>query len=377
MKLTISRSVPVVATARTLQLGGLFDVPPAERSERTWEVSLPLEDHPWQIGLVVGASGSGKSTLAREAWPAAPYVTVGEGYDWPADKAVVDGFPADLSVKDVTAALSSVGFSSPPSWLRPYRVLSTGEQFRATVARALCDPAPLVVIDEFTSVVGRDVAQIGSAAVAKAVRRLPGKRIVCVTCHEDVEPWLCPDWVVRMPDGDFNRRSLRRPPIELEVARVGPEAWNLFQHHHYLDTSLNKAARCFCAFWRRQPVAFASAIHSPGRVSYWREHRTVSLPDFQGCGVGNAVSEFVAGVMKALKGVYRSTTGNPAMIRHRARSPLWKMTRSPATRTGADGNRPGAISVGMNKTRATNRLTAGFEFVGPANPEAARGFGLL
>ena len=88
------------------------------------------------------------------------------------------------------------------------------------MARALCDPAPLVVIDEFTSVVDRTVAQIGSAAVAKAVRRTSGKQVVAVTCHYDVEEWLCPDWVVEMPNGNFARRSLRRPPIELEVARV-------------------------------------------------------------------------------------------------------------------------------------------------------------
>jgi hypothetical protein len=93
------------------------------------------------------------------------------------------------------------------------------------VARALCDPAPLVVIDEFTSVVDRTVAQIGSAAVAKAVRRTPGKQVVCVTCHYDVEEWLCPDWVVEMPTGNFARRSLQRPPIELEVARVHSSAW--------------------------------------------------------------------------------------------------------------------------------------------------------
>lgn len=366
--------VDVARTARLIQMEGMFDVPPSQRSELEWSVSLPIENTTWNVGLIVGASGSGKSTAARHLFPG----LVDREFDWPADRSVVDGFPAAMGVKEILALLSSVGFSSPPAWVRPYRVLSNGERFRCHLARVLAETgdAPAVV-DEFSSVVDRTVAQIGSAAVAKTVRRT-GRQFVAVTCHHDVEEWLDPDWVLEMPSGTFTRRSLRgHPPIDLEVARVTPDAWPLFQHHHYLDTSLARSARCFCAFWRGRPVAFASAVHSPGRVSYWREHRTVCLPDFQGCGVGNAVSEFVAGVMKALKGVYRSTTGNPAMIRHRARSPLWKMTRSPATRTGADGNRAWAISVGMNKTRATDRLTAGFQFVGPANPEAARGFGLL
>ena len=181
MKLSISRTTDIARSARVLQLEGLFDVAPSQQSESTWEVDLPIEGFDWQIGLVFGASGSGKSTLAREAFPCVPFISANTGYEWPDDKAVVDGFPANLSIKDVTSALSSVGFSSPPAWLRPFRCLSTGEQFRSTVARALCDPAPMIVVDEFTSVVDRTVAQTGSAAVAKAVRRIPEKRIICVT----------------------------------------------------------------------------------------------------------------------------------------------------------------------------------------------------
>jgi hypothetical protein len=278
----------------------------------------------------------------------------------------------------VTGALSSVGFSTPPAWLRPFACLSNGEQFRATLARALCDPRPLVVIDEFTSVVDRTVAQIGSAAVAKAVRRTPGRQFVAVTCHADVEEWLCPDWVVEMPAGTFTRRSLRRPPIELEVARVGPEAWHLFKHHHYLDTSLHKAAKCFLALWRGRAVAFASVLHAPhANGGWWREHRTVCLPDFQGVGIGNALSEFIGGVMLATGKRYMSTTGNPAMMRHRARSAVWKMKRAPARSVAGTAERRRVTQVGVAKTRAANRFTAGFEYVGPPRVEDARRLGVV
>ena len=66
----------------------------------------------------------------------------------------------------------------------------------------------LVVFDEFTSVVDRTVAKVGSAAVAKAIRG--GKircRFVAVTCHYDVTEWLAPDWVLDMADRSFQRRS--------------------------------------------------------------------------------------------------------------------------------------------------------------------------
>jgi ABC-type transport system involved in cytochrome bd biosynthesis fused ATPase/permease subunit len=43
-------------------------------------------------------------------------------------------------------------------------VLSNGERFRVTVARALLDARPRVVIDEFTSVVDRAAARCGAYA---------------------------------------------------------------------------------------------------------------------------------------------------------------------------------------------------------------------
>ena len=45
---------------------------------------------------------------------------------WPADMPVIDAITPDGSFDDVTAALSSVGLGSVPTWLRPYSVLSNG-----------------------------------------------------------------------------------------------------------------------------------------------------------------------------------------------------------------------------------------------------------
>ena len=50
------------------------------------------------------------------------------GWPWPENKSIIDGFPSGMSAHEVTGLLSSVGFSSPPSWLKPFRVLSNGEQ---------------------------------------------------------------------------------------------------------------------------------------------------------------------------------------------------------------------------------------------------------
>ncbi len=365
---SIVKAVPVINTARVMQLSGIFDMPPTKESRLTWEVSLPLHARPWNIGAIVGASGTGKSTVARTLF--ADHVV--SGFPWPEDKSLVDGFAEALSITEITGLLSSVGFSSPPSWLRPFRVLSTGEQFRATMARALAESRELTVIDEFTSVVDRTVAKIGSAAVAKAVRAR-GRQLVVVSCHYDILEWLQPDWVYEPADNRFAWRALqRRPSIRLEIWPVYREAWQLFRRYHYLSHELHRAAACFVGFVEGQPAVWTAVLCQPGRRSGWREHRTVCLPDFQGVGIGNAMSEFIAGCYRAKDGKpYFSTTSNPAMIRHRAKSALWQMRRLPSHAT------PHTNYKRFESKESRRRITAGFEFVGPARPDDARSLGIF
>src|SRR5215813_6358040 len=114
--ITIRRSVPVEQTFRVRQLEGMFDVPPSKRSEQTWTVSIDLPEQ-WNIGLIVGPSGAGKSTVARELFGDG----LVRGWDWPEDKSILDAFPTGTSIRDIVDVLSCVGFSSPPSWVRPFR----------------------------------------------------------------------------------------------------------------------------------------------------------------------------------------------------------------------------------------------------------------
>lgn len=362
MKAHIERSTAIKRTARVLQLEGIFDVPPAERSALTWDIELPLEEREWNIGLIVGPSGCGKSTIAAEMFPDSMIT----GYAWTAEQAIVDAFPSAMSIRDITALLNSVGFSSPPSWLRPFGVLSNGEQFRVTMARALAENQSLAVMDEFTSVVDRQVAQIGSNAIAKTVRRL-GSRFVGVSCHYDIVDWLQPDWMYEPATAKFQWRSLqRRPQIRLEVRRVGHEFWRIFSRHHYLTADLNRSATCFCAFLNHMPVAFHSYLPFVGRLKGHRAavrgHRSVCLPDFQGLGIGSSLITYCASMWRALgKRVFRNT-GHPAEIASAIRSEDWMMTRAPV-RTARD---TGAQAARFNKTRSTDRNIASFEYIGPA-----------
>jgi ABC-type glutathione transport system ATPase component len=171
MTVRIERPTEVQQTARVKQASGLFDLPPARKSEQVWDVDLSGLPHEWHVGVIVGPSGAGKTTVTTELFGK----ELVAGWPWPVDKSILDGFPVGMSIKDITGLLSSVGFSSPPAWLRPFHVLSNGQQFRVNLARTLAEKPGLAVVDEFTSVVDRTVAQIGSAAVAKTVRRRGGE----------------------------------------------------------------------------------------------------------------------------------------------------------------------------------------------------------
>lgn len=359
MHTQVTVSVPVLRTPRVQQIEGIFDLSPTHNAALAWDVALPLEEKPWNIGLIVGPSGSGKSTVTRALFGAA--LARQEALPaWPDDRALVDAFPENMPVKEIVGLLSSVGFSSPPAWLRPFRVLSTGEQFRAALARLLAtaDPTEMpVVVDEYTSVVDRTVARVGSAAVARAVRHR-GLHFVAVTCHEDVEEWLQPNWTYRPATNNFAWRLLqRRPDIELEVRRVDREVWSLFRPHHYLSGDLAKTAVCFVACWSGRPVAFSAWLHAMSRHGGRREHRTVTLPDFQGVGIGHRLSSFCASLWKALGFRATSTTTHPAFVAARLRSPDWRLVRAPSL--GRSDRRLAHLR------HATTRLTAGFEYIGP------------
>src|SRR5699024_3879774 len=141
------------------------------------------------IGLIVGGSGTGKSTIAKDVFPE-NYL---RGYEYNA-KSVIDDMPKDKGFKEITKIFTSVGFSSPPSWLKPYDVLSNGEKMRVDMARGILEEREMLVFDEFTSVVNREVAKTGSYAISKAVKRM-GKKFVAVSCHNDIIDWLEPDWI--------------------------------------------------------------------------------------------------------------------------------------------------------------------------------------
>jgi GNAT superfamily N-acetyltransferase len=505
MLLTLNLSAPLHNSFRVQQIAGMFDVPLAEKLHHHISINLPadflaslplplgegrgeevshspfptphstlaLDTRPpdtqtpaWRIGLILGPSGSGKTTLARRLF--GPNLI--EHFAWPADRALIDGFEnaecgawsaesvaviphsefrtphsSPLPTSFLTRLLTAVGLSSPPAWIKPYQVLSTGEQFRANLARALSlalweragvrvpviphsplpiphsepsdlssqPPVPralrpgLLAIDEFTSTLNRPLARVASAALAKSIRsgHLP-VRFVAVTCHEDIAPWLTPDWIINMSTRTFTWRTKESsapcalpPAPSIEVRRCHHGAWQTFAPHHYLSGNLNKSARCYAAYLPlplgegrgkgaefrasdfelrsnvgcrgsnldsalRIPnsaltaIAFCATLPAIGRRNHRRISRLVTLPDYQGVGIGTRLLEEVAKIHAREGHRVTITASHPALIAHCESSNSWRLTR-----VAPLGSRPNR-DASVNYKASPLRPTITFEFVG-------------
>lgn len=196
-----------------------------------WEkvINLPIEGKEWKIGLVVGASGSGKTSVGNRIFPE-PIYDLYAG--WDNNKPIIDCIAPQGDFNAVTSALSAVGLGDVPAWLRPFSVLSNGEKFRAGLARLVCERPEHAVIDEFTSVIDRQIAKVGAAAFAKAWRKGSGQ-VVLLSCHFDIIDWLQPDWVYNMDEARFYERDClrQRPELTLQIYKVSGSVFKHFKPH--------------------------------------------------------------------------------------------------------------------------------------------------
>lgn len=183
-------------TFRVSSVCGAFDLD-IEHFKEHFKGNIDIEGREWNIGLIVGGSGTGKSTIAKELFGEEYF----DNFQYKS-KSVIDDMPKEKSIKEIEKAFTSVGFSSPPSWLKPYHVLSNGEKMRVDLARNILSNKELIIFDEFTSVVNREVAKTASLAINKYINK-NNKKFIAISCHEDIIEWLQPDWIYNTDEKSF------------------------------------------------------------------------------------------------------------------------------------------------------------------------------
>ena len=290
----------------------------------------------WNIGVIYGGSGTGKTTLLKEFGN-----LIDDNFD--NEKPLISNFDF-LEPKEATLLLSAMGLSSVPTWLRPFALLSNGEQYRARLAYKVASAKDnqVILIDEFTSVVDRDVAKSMSNAIQKYIRR-ENKKIILASCHFDIMEWLLPDWTYsplkgRVERHDYLRQS--RPKIELQIFRCRYETWNLFKQHHYLTEDLNKAANNYVVCWNDKPICFIGILPFPGvgDEKTRRISRIVVLPDFQGLGLGKNILNYISSLYAKEKSTMYIRTMSPALGIALSKDKNWIATSSNLKVPGQDSN---------------------------------------
>lgn len=334
---------------RVSQLYDQFDLQENSFDERfCGDFELP---EIWNVGIIVGKSGTGKSTIVREL-----FGDQSAGFEY-SHACVIDDFDKKIPAGDLFALLSQVGFSSPPSWLKPYQVLSNGEKMRVDLARAIMQDKDIIVFDEYTSVVDREVAKIGSLAVQKAIRRM-NKKFIAVTCHYDVIDWLQPDFIFSTDDFSmrYTRGLVQQPEIKLDIYET-KGYWEMFRRYHYLSHDLNKAAHQYVAFLNETPVAFCAVLNFPHSHirPMWKIHRIVVLPDYQGVGIASRFMDFIGNIYNERHQYFGITTSLNGFAKALMKNRNWVLIR--AGRTDANSR----IKT-LNKTISSHRNTYSFRY---------------
>jgi|TARA_R110000744_G_scaffold118416_1_gene221165 GNAT superfamily N-acetyltransferase len=138
----------------------------------------------------------------------------------------------------------------------------------------------------------------------------------------------------------------------------------MFSKYHYLSHTHNNAARVFIATVNGVVCGYCSSLPFPHPIkkNFWKEHRTVVLPDYQGIGLGHLLSNNVAEILKANGKGFISTTSAPSLIMNRKKDKKWATTRIGRTSIGSN---TGTIHNKNKKgSTSSNRITVSFQYIG-------------
>lgn len=148
-------------------------------------------DSRYRVTAIIGGSGTGKSTLLKK-W----FGVVDTGFKYNNNISIFEALYELIQDFDKTCKLLfDVGLSSVPVWKNAYNDLSNGEKLRFEIAYKLCGKDKVVFVDEFTSMLDRQVAQNLTLKVKDIVEQYD-KTLVIATAHFDVLDWIKVDRLV-------------------------------------------------------------------------------------------------------------------------------------------------------------------------------------
>lgn len=204
-------------TERAREVARIFGIHGSNTTRRLLEnVKVPTTG----LTLITGSSGSGKSTLLRRIIEMYPRASTLES-SLPSDRAVVDCISGNTA--DAIHWLGKFGLGEARVLLTRPSVLSEGQRHRLLLARLLWERPPVLLVDEFLSVLDRVTAKAIAHGFQKVCREANLTAYV-VSAHDDFVDELRPDSIVRLDlDGTSTTTTCSWPNEPIEETSFGRE----------------------------------------------------------------------------------------------------------------------------------------------------------
>jgi GNAT superfamily N-acetyltransferase len=126
-----------------------------------------------------------------------------------------------------------------------------------------------------------------------------------------------------------------------------------------LNGKLGAGVRCYCAVYSGKPVAFIAVAFVRMRAKYFRASRLVTLPDYQGIGIGKHLLNFTAELYTSQTKIpFYILTSNPQIIRGNLEN--WKIARLGHASRGRGNTR---INNEIRASLSRNRITVSMQYI--------------
>lgn len=259
-KVNLISETAVRRTLKTHSIQQAFGISPSNlQTVLLNDFTMSIE--PGEICLVIGPSGSSKTTLLNlyksDGKPHAIAKMTGK-ITWPSNysagtlknvysnKALIEQFK-NVDVETSLYLMGVVGLSDAFVYLKRFKELSKGQQYRAMIALLIASERNVWIIDEFCSNLDAVTSRAVAGGIQKIARKLGVTVIVASPRYEDFITSLSPDKVVKMSysgraeviDGRSFINSLNIPRRRSEVPTLSiPSVLmrEIYQNNRHLIT---------------------------------------------------------------------------------------------------------------------------------------------
>lgn len=140
--------------------------------------------------------------------------------------------------------------------------------------------------------------------------------------------------------------------------------WDVFRKYHYLNTELHPSATQYVGILNgNELVCHAGVIQAAMKKNTKRVHRFVTLPEYQGIGIGTRFIDFVAR-QYADKGIkFNLITTTPALRFALEKSGKWMLRRSGNVTPPGKSKLMEQKYAHLRSSFSCNRVTYSFDYI--------------